>query len=119
MPETVTLNEKLGVIEVRTFGDVTTEDIANAEREVERIQGETGIDKVLADSSGQASLPETTDMFQVASAIPKSRRIAVLISEGQPTEDDVLFSESIALSCGALYRVFYSKEEALDWLTNP
>ena len=119
MPETVSLNDELSIIEVRSFGDVTVEDIEGSFREVKRVREESGVGKVLVDASEQTSMPGTADSFKITSNMPHFVRIAVFISEGQSTEDDLLFVESLAVSCGAIYRVFHSREEAVDWLVNP
>ena len=118
MPETVSLNDELGIIEVRSFGDVTVEDIEDSFREIKRVREESGVGKVLVDASEQTSMPGTADSFKITSNMPHFVRIAVFISEGQSTEEDLLFVETLAISCGAIFRVYYSKEEAIDWLFN-
>lgn len=118
MPETVSLNEKLGIIEIRSYGDVTLADMEGSFREIKRVREECGADKVLVDASEQTSMPGTSDSFKITSHMPHFVRIGVFIAEGQSTEEDMLFVETLAVSCGATFRVFYSRDEALEWLLN-
>ena len=117
MPETVRLDDKLGIIEVRSFDDVSLSDVDNSLIEIQQIRKETGVDKVLVDVRKQTSMPELCESFQIASSLPNSLRIAVLFSEGQPTEEDISFVKSVAASSGVAIETFSSEHEALAWLT--
>lgn len=116
MPETVRLSSELGIIEVRSFDDVSLADVDSSLTEVERIRKETGVDRVLVDVRKQTSMPEMSGTFQIASSLPDSLRIALLFSEGQSTEEDIRFVESIAGNGGVTIQAFPSEDEALQWL---
>lgn len=117
MPETVRLDDQLGIIEVHSFDDVSLSDVDNSLQEIEQIRKETGVDKVLVDVREQTSMPEMSESFQIASSLPHSLRIALLFSEGQSTEEDIRFVESIAASGGVAVQAFSSEDEALRWLS--
>lgn len=119
MPIRTSLNKETNIIEVISFGDITMDDVTDCRQKMNQITEESGANKMLADARGQTSMPETADLFKIATDVSRSRRTAVLLSEGQPTEEDILLIESVALSAGATFRVFHSKEEAIDWLNNP
>jgi hypothetical protein len=57
MPESVTLNEELGIIEVHSFNTISTEDISSSVNLVQHISNETGIKKVLVDTLEQEAMP--------------------------------------------------------------
>jgi hypothetical protein len=117
MPETVTVNEELGIVEIRSFGKVTREDLARTVDQVERVRREIGTDRVLVDLRGQESLPGTLDLFAFgAEVLPRTLRVAGLVCADQATIDDLRFGESVARNRGAELRLFDSFDEALAWL---
>lgn len=116
MPGTVSMNKELGVIEVSSFGDVTPDDIFDNTLAVEKMREKNGVDKVLLDVRKQSSTAGMTDIFRIASEVPLSMKLAVVLSEGQPTEEDNRFFETMANSCGASVQTFPSKDEAVEWL---
>ena len=116
MPETVTFNTELGIIECHSFGDVLLADIDNSIIEIKQMQEKNNVNKVLVDVREQASMPEKSGTFQIATSIPRSLRVAMLLIEDQPTEADMRFVEKTALSGGASIRIFFSKDDAIEWL---
>ena len=116
MPETVSLNEDLEIIEVRSFDDVSLSDVDNSLLAVEALHEKNGVAKVLVDVREHTSMPKMSGAFQIASSIPRFIKLALLFSEGQPTEEDIHFVETMANSGGATVQSFTSKEEALAWL---
>ena len=116
MPETVRVSNELGIIEVRSFDDVSLADVDNSLMEIEGIRKETGVDKVLVDAREQISMPGMADVFQIASSLPNSLRIAFLLSEGQSTEEDIRFVATLAANGGVAVQAFSFKDEALQWL---
>jgi len=116
MPETVTYNEELGIIEVHSYGTVSSKDISSSVNLVQHISNETGIKKVLVDTLEVESMPNITSIFNLAKAFPRNVKIAVLCSKEQPAFKDVLFTETAALYQGISIRLFTSQTDAFQWL---
>lgn len=116
MPETVNINSELNIIEVMSFGDVTEEDAKSSLFSVERLSRETGISKVLVDTTEEKSLPEIFDIYRFASNLPRGVSFAVLVKESQDTKREVHFIETVAINRGLLVQKFTSRNEALKWL---
>jgi hypothetical protein len=116
MPESVTLNEELGIIEVHSFNTISTEDISSSVNLVQHISNETGIKKVLVDTLEQEAMPSITSILNLARAFPRNVKIAVLCSKEQTTFKDILFTENAALYQGISIRHFTSKTDAFQWL---
>ena len=116
MPETITVNKELGIIEVLSYDDVTHEDTMASVATIKRLKAETGITKVLSDARKQKSVPDTTDLFEFASSLPRDMKIAIVVSFEQPTVDDVSFLDAVASNRGAVIKLVTSKQQGLDWL---
>ena len=116
MPEKVSHNKKLGIIEVRSYGVVSPEEIVSSVNLVEQIRTETGINKVLVDTLELKSFPSTMRIFDIVAQFPRSVRIAVVTSDEQPTKDDVRFTVTAASNRGVSIREFTSQADALEWL---
>ncbi len=116
MPEKVTLNKDLNIIEVSSYGSVASEHVTRSVSEVERLHQETGINKVLVDTTGLTSFPGTIDAYEIAKSFPRTLRIAVFILEEQKTRFDLRFTETVAQNYGIDLRLFNSKDDALEWL---
>jgi hypothetical protein len=116
MPETVTLNEELGIIEVRSYGIVSANDMASSIESVKKISKKTGIDRVLVDASDLQAMPDTVDIYDLANEFPRRTWIAVVGSEDQTSFRDLVFGETVATNRGVYIRVFTSEADALKWL---
>lgn len=116
MPEDVTVNAALGIIEVHSYGDIT-EEILNATIEkIIELEKETSINKVLVDTIGQNSMPSTVSLYQFSSNIPRLFKYAIVISKEQSTKQAQDFVETVAQNRGYMIQEFISKEEAIEWL---
>ena len=116
MPDEVKVNEECGIIEIRSYGEVTKEDIAHSIAEVCRLNLEKGINKVVVDTTEQEQLPGTMGMYELFSLFPRDLRVALVSEDLQPTARDIHFIETVAQNRGIKIRVFPSKEESLNWL---
>ena len=116
MPETITFNRELGIIEVDSYGEVTSEDSQASLALLEQLLRETGTNLVLSDTRRQEATPSTIDVFQFGSQLPRSIRLAVIVSAEQPTADDVSFVSDVAANRGVEIKIFSTREEALKWL---
>ena len=119
MPEKVTLNEQNGIIEVASYGVVTKQEIMDSIDIVMKIHREKGIDKVLVDSRQQTRMPNTMEIIELFSKFPDNLKVAVWVSETQPTVKDEAFLETVAINRFFKFRMFFSEEQALAWLNAP
>lgn len=116
MPETVDYDEDLGLILVRSFGAVSTEEMTASVDLVGKIAAEKGAQKVLIDAEDLESMPEAGDLFFLAPTFPRSARIAVILSRQKAIRDGLRFAENAAQNRGVDLRIFPSRSEALAWL---
>lgn len=117
MPDIVTINEELSLIEVKSFGIVSADDIYDSLKKAKSAMLETGISKLLVDTTEQKQMPGTVNIFQIFSTIPKEiEKAAIIIKEDQSTADDLKFAENVAVNRGTVLKLFKSRDEALEWL---
>jgi len=116
MPDSVTHNEELGIIEVHSFNIISTEDVSSTVNIVKHISNETGIKKVLVDTLEVESMPSITSILNLTKTFPRNVKIAILCSKEQPTFKDILFIEKSALYQAISIRLFTSKNDAFQWL---
>lgn len=116
MPEDITVNKKLGIIEVNSFGVVTEKDSLSSLATLAKLMKDTGITRVLTDTRKQESTPSTLQIFEFGSRLPLSMRLAVIVTEKQPTADDVAFVGNVAYNRGLDIKTFRSRNKALKWL---
>jgi hypothetical protein len=120
MPEVVTVREDLGIIEVRSYGEVSEQELTSSREEVSEIIRERGIKKVLVDACDLTSLPSTFPLFLFGKSfadedILRTMMMAAVTSE--KTTKDVAFIETVARNRGVEMRIFDSTDAAIDWLT--
>ncbi len=116
MPENITINKELGIIEVHSYGDVTRDDLDLSLATVNQIGKDTGIRMVLIDTTEQETFPNITDIFYFTKKLPQNFEFAVVISEKQPTKDSHDFIETVAVNRSINVKEFFSKEKAIEWL---
>ncbi len=116
MPEKIILNEQRGIIEVSSYGIVTKQDIMNTVDAALKITRGKGINKVLVDTREQTAMPDSSEVVDIFSDFPDDFKVAMLVSEEQPTAKGVAFLETVAVNRFFNYRIFSSEEQALAWL---
>jgi hypothetical protein len=119
MPETVTVLEDQGIIEVRSFGEVSADDWQKSVDVIMELVLDRGLTKILVDSLDLASIPSTWTLYEfgnllAASTFPPSVRIAAVIQG--PLREDLKFIETVAINRGRQIKVFGSMERATAWL---
>jgi hypothetical protein len=119
MPETVTVLEDQGIIEVRSFGEVSADDWQKSVDVVMELVRYRGLTKILVDSLDLVSLPKTWTLYEFGNLLasinfPPSVRIAATIQG--PLRDDLKFVETVATNRGRQLKVFGSIDEAIAWL---
>ena len=116
MPEEVRVNKELGIIEVRSHGPVTRDDLFSVLEPIEALARETGINKVLVDTSGEEHLPGILDLDDFAASIPCFLKVALVVVEKQPTAKKASFVSNAAFCKGVEIQTFPSRESSLAWL---
>jgi len=118
MPENITVNKELGIIEIHSYGEVAREDLDLSLATVNQIGEDAGIRMVLVDTTEQETMPSITDIFGFVDKLPDSFRFAIVVSEKQTTKDKQDFLETVAINRSFNVKEFFSRKEAIDWLND-
>ena len=118
MPDKVSFNKELEIIEVESFGEVTGLDISNSIQQIKEIQQDSGVDRLLVDTTRQQTLPSPIEIVEIFSAYPRNLKTALLVDASQATVDDVEFVETVAVNRGKNIQLHYDREKALRWLNS-
>ena len=116
MPDRITINEDLGIIEVYSHGELTLDQVRNTISESIRISHEKNIYKVLVNTLDLVKIPGVVDVFKIFSELPQKLFIAHVMSIDQIKRDLLLFGENVALNRGKNVKFFDTIEEAVAWL---
>ena len=116
MPENITINKELGIIEVHSYGDVTRDDLELSLATINQIAEDTGIRMVLVDTTEQETIPTITDTFYFVVKLPETFRFAIVVSEKQSSKDDQDFLDTVAYNRFINVKEFFSRKEAVEWL---
>jgi len=116
MPDSVKINLDLGLVEIRSFGIVTSENITASIRKAEEAFKLHGINKLLVDITEQDQMPSISGIFNIFANFPKHLNLALYAKKNQITEDDIHFGETVAVNRGINMKIFYSQPEAMAWL---
>ena len=116
MPDEIMINHSEGLIEIRSFGTVTKEDIEVSISEILRLQEEAGFSKVVVDTTKQTSMPRTFHIFDLFSAFPRDIRFALIVDREQHSYRDIRFAETVSMNNNVSLRLFETREAALEWL---
>jgi len=119
MPEVVTVREDLGIIEIRSYGEVNERDLTASRDRVAEIIRERGLTEVLVDARELTSLPPTFALFLFGKSFAdneglRTMKLAGVVSE--KTTKDMSFIETVARNRGVAMRIFKSMEAAVAWL---
>lgn len=118
MPETVTVDEDLGIVRIESYGDVNAEDFRATLELALRFHEERGLTKGFVDATKVTSYPSTSSIFDFGSRAAASLKgIKVAIAAPPGMLDDPVFFETVARNRGAKLMVFDSPDAALAWLT--
>ena len=116
MPEEIRINLELEIIEVLSYGKVTGDTLDASLQEVIRLEKETGINRILVDTTNQTEMPGVMTVYNFANELPRNIRFAVVASEQQVTKEDQDFFETVARNRGFIVREFASRDKAITWL---
>lgn len=116
MPDKLKINEKLGLIEIESYGIVSTDDINKSIEKSQKIAEKYGIKKLLVDTTKQEKMPGTVSVFSIFSNFPRHLTLALVANKGQRTLNETLFAENVAVNRGIRMKIFYNRKDAVDWL---
>ncbi len=117
MPETVTIDEALGLIRVDSSGDVLAGDLARSLRSVLGIVEAKGLRKVLVDTREQTSLPSVLVLYEFGeklSELTRDLKHAVVVS--RHSLKDLRVVATVSRNRGVQMDFFDCPEAALAWL---
>ena len=118
MPEKVTIREDLQIIQVESYGEVTTEDLKGSLDAVFKIRQDRGLTEVFVDATKQTSFPSIVPAFKFASKLAETvRSMRFAVATAPETRHNQEFLETVASNRGAQVKVFDSADAALAWLT--
>jgi hypothetical protein len=118
MAEDVTIREDLQVIQVKSYGDITAEDLKKTLDAIRGIRQRKGLTKVFVDATKVTSYPSTLSIFKFGSdAAASLMSIKLAIAAPPGAAHDPAFFETVTRNRGALVSVFDSPDAALAWLT--
>ena len=118
MPETVTLDEDLGIVRVESYGDVTAEDLRATLASALRIHQERGLTRGFVDATKVTSYPSAFFIHDFGLQAAESLMgIKVAIAAPRVQLKDSRFFETVVRNRGANLRLFDSPDAALEWLT--
>jgi len=116
MPDDLQINLARGLVQIRSFGVVTTENITASIKKTEEAFKLHGINKLLVDTTEQEQMPRILGIFNIFSTFPKHISLALYAKKNQITEEDIIFAETVAVNRGLNMKIFYTMAEALKWL---
>ncbi len=116
MPQSVEVDHGRGIILIRSTGEVTFEDVAATADKLRTILMEDGPARALFDAREQLTAPTTTEIYQLASSMPRELRIALLPGENTSIREAMQFGETVARNSGLQWALFDDEDQAVAWL---
>ena len=116
MPEDINVDEQSGIVNIRSYGVVSKNDLVEVIEKVKEINKKKHISRVLVDTREEERLIDTLDMYDIFTHFPSELRVALLAEESQKTFKDVSFVETIAQNRGFKIKKFLSKDAGMEWL---
>ncbi len=114
MPETVTFDPDTGLVRIRAWGNESVNDWIASKQEILRLHAEYGATKLFVEARELEGAPSVLDILDFGDSWPDEIRAAILISRKTP--EDVMFLDSVAVHRHKPMRIFYDKDEAMEWL---
>jgi len=116
MTEEHRIDQKKGVLEIRSSGVMEFSDVKASLKKMLQAKKDSGINKILIDATDVDRVPGTTDTFHMMSDVPLGLRIAIIVQGEQPVLDDIVFGELVANNRGRNVRQFPDRASAIRWL---
>ena len=116
MPETVTANRDLKIIEARSSGNISRKEMFISLQDIERVHEDSGLQHVLLDACEQTSLPGPLDLTKFATELPSYMKLAILMDPMSRINKGWIFLERAAQGTGKTVKTFECKQQAIEWL---
>ncbi|MBL1143031.1 MAG: STAS/SEC14 domain-containing protein [Proteobacteria bacterium] len=118
MPEKVSVREGIQIIQVESYGDITTTDLQGSLNAVLKIRQDRGLTRVLVDATKETSFPSIVPVFEFGSELAEAvRGVTFAIATAPEMRHKMEFLETVVLNRGGYVKVFDSVDAALAWLT--
>ena len=119
MPETVQLNQDLGLIEVTLTGQLTLAEMKKIRQRVIAFSDDQKVERILVDATGLEKLPAAGSLYEFGASFwkagfTKNARLGIVVSD--TTSRDFEFIETVAQNRAFMFRQFSSREAAVQWL---
>lgn len=114
MKENVFYNPELGMIEVISMGQVSTDDLLSDWQEVLSLLSAHQTNLVLVDATQQEALATTSALFRFSKMLKYSTYYGIV--QGSLTKKDLRFLETTSLNKAKQLRVFKNRADAIEWL---
>jgi hypothetical protein len=117
MPESVEVI--MGIIWIKSVGQVTADDLKGSRNAVKEICQQRGLTKILVDTTELTKVVSLFAWFEHADILAKDEHFTKLkhaIIYSEQTVKELLFLEKSAQRHGAQVRIFPKREDALSWL---
>lgn len=118
MPYELKVNEESGILELKSYGPVSGEEITESMIEIQHLSEETGIRLLFVDSREVDKMPNTIDLFELTSRFPRFLKMAILVPADSELMETYKFGETVGVNRGIPLRVFTSASDAIEWLKN-
>jgi hypothetical protein len=123
MPSTVEYRPSEGLICIITRGALTMEDYVASTREVSRLIAEHGVHNCLIDGTELRNQATPIEIYSLPklyleTGIPRTVRVAFLVSDQSYPMEDIRFYETVCLNNGYHVRIFSDNNAALSWLAS-
>jgi hypothetical protein len=118
MPEKVIISKELRVINIRSIGVVTVEDLKQSLSEIIKLKKESKFNRIFVDHQEATFLPTSVPAFNFGADISRlliGTSIALVTSHR--TEYDINFFRDVVNARGGNVHVFNSEAPALQWLS--
>ena len=121
MPYTVDFLEDRGIVVIENTGKITYEDFEKQTREAVELGRLKNARLGLSDCTRLTGNLDTLELFDFPKmyervGLPKSHKLAILMSEELAASEGVEFFETVCRNRGWQIRVFSARESAFQWL---
>jgi hypothetical protein len=119
MPESVTYSSHEHLINVKSTGNLTKEEVRVSMCTVAKFCKETGARKVFVDQLDAKSFPDNAFGFNLGSDVAHLLKgVNIALVHSHEVRDDIKFLEKVAQKRGGNIKVFSNVESAKSWLSN-
>jgi hypothetical protein len=122
MPWEHRINSDLNMIEVSYTGKVTADDLHESTSIIIKLEKETGIHKILTDTSEAISAVTLSDLYDIPTkqyleeAADREGHLAIILSKSPKEKEAAEFFQIVCRNGGWQVQTFADRQSAIDWL---